>query len=409
MDTELKGLFYLKRNNQNANGLCPVMGRITIGKTMTQFSLKLNADAGLWDTKAGRVNGKSKFAIDTNRRIDKTNLLIHTRYAELKSKQKEVKATEVKCAVQGIAKSQEMLLAYFHNMNEAFSERVGFDRRQSTYLNYIYSYRALGNFIRMKYKIEDIPFRLLTYQFIEDFHFYLRVQRKMRPKTVVKIMTHLGTVIKEAMKQGIILMNPFLGFKAEKTPVVHKTLTRDELEKIMSLELRPNTILSITRDTFIFACFTGLAYIDVKQLTAEEIVTMDDGSQWIMSRRQKTGTPFSVRLMDIPLSIIAKYKTEGNENLLFPSMPKNNNVYNRLNEIARKCEINKSIGFHMGRHTFASLITLSEGVPIETVSRMLGHRDIKTTQIYAELSLDKVAQDMRCLSERIRGQYTLID
>jgi integrase len=258
-------------------------------------------------------------------------------------------------------------------------------------------------------RLMDIPFRLLSYRFIEDFHFYLRVKRKLKPNTVAKPVAYLGTVVREAVKQGIISVYPFSGFKTEKAPAVHKTLTRDELEKIMSLELQPGTTLSISRDTFIFACFTGLAYIDVKQLTAEEIVTMGDGSQWIVSRRQKTGTPFSVRLMDIPLSIIAKYKTAGNGNLLFPSMPKNNNLNNSLNRIAGKCVIKKTIGFHMGRHTFASLITLSEGVPIETVSRMLGHKDIKTTQIYAELSLDKVAQDIKCLSERIKGRYTLID
>jgi integrase len=176
----------------------------------------------------------------------------------------------------------------------------------------------------------------------------------------------------------------------------------------MSLDLPGVSLQTISRDMFIFACFTGMAYTDVKHLKADKTVTMEDGSKWIITQRQKTGTPFSVRLMDIPLSIIDKYKGMATGGELFP-MPKAGRVYYYLNLIARSCGMNKTLSFHMGRHTFASLITLSEGLPIETLCKMLGHKNIKTTQIYAELSLDKIAQEIQRLAERIRGKYLLVD
>jgi integrase len=408
MTTEMKVLFYLKKNQPKANGLCPVMGRITIGKTMAQFSLKMEADADLWDTKAGRMKGKSKFALDINRGIDKTNLLILARYKELKIRQKEVKADELKCAMQGIAKAQDMLLDFCRKMNEALSLRIGIDRKEATLENYEKCFKELQSFLRKKHKLKDIPFRSLTYSFIDGYHYYLRVERTLKPNTASSHTIYLGKAVRDAVKQGLLPTNPFLGFKADKAVIVHKTLTQDELQRIMAVELRAGSSQSISRDIFVLACFTGLSYIDVKNLKMEDIVTMADGSRWIISRRQKTGTSFSVKLMQIPLIVIDKYAPTGGKGLIFPTMPKRTNVYNRLNDVARQCGINKNIGFHAGRHTFASLITLSEGVPIETVSRMLGHRSIKTTQIYAELSLEKVEQDIRRLADRIKNQYTFI-
>ncbi|KAA6317009.1 Tyrosine recombinase XerC [termite gut metagenome] len=164
----------------------------------------------------------------------------------------------------------------------------------------------------------------------------------------------------------------------------------------------------ISRDMFVLACFTGLAYVDIKNLTPEKIVTMENGSKWIQAQRKKTGTPFNVRLMDIPQTIIERYKDSQVSGQLLP-VPSKGVADNALRYIHQKSELKQGLSFHMGRHTFASLITLSEGVPIETVSRMLGDKNIKTTQIYAEVSHDKILQDMKILSGRIAGKYTWID
>lgn len=407
MKEELKVMFYLKKNQAKKSGFSPVMGRITIGKTMAQFSLKLEADADIWDIKAGRMTGKSKIALDINRQIEKTNLLIHARYKEIKENQYSVTALQVKNAVQGIAATQASVLDHFREMNETFRLRIGIDRSESSYMHYQKSYEALQYFLRHKYNLTDIPFKALTYSFIEEYNFHMRVERKFKPSTIAGYIVFLRKVVRNAINQGLIPRDPFFGFEPEAKVVVHKTLTMEELEKIMSINLVPG-FQSISRDMFVFACFTGISYIDIKNLTTDKIVTMEDGSQWIIDKRQKTKAAFSVRLMEIPLLIIDRYKGTGTDNKVFP-MPKMNTVYFSLHSIAKKCKLNKGISFHVGRHTFASLITLSEGVPIETVSRMLGHRDIKTTQIYAELSLDKIAQDIQALATRIEGKYLLID
>jgi integrase len=408
MKADLKVLFYLKRNQKVKSGLSPVMGRISIGRTMAQFSLKLGADASLWDTNAGRMTGKSHQALDVNRRIEHTNLLIHSRYREIKENQGEATAWQVRNAALGMAETQDMVLQHFSKMNETFSQRVGVDRAAGSYKHYQNSYCTLQSFLRGKYQLTDISFRALNYAFIEDYHFYLRVEKKYKPATAKMCIAYLRKVVRDAIRQGILSKDPFFGFKTEKIESVHKSLTSEELEKILSLELPDESTLCISRDMFAFACFTGLCYIDVRQLKAAEIIKEEDGSRWIVSRRQKTGTPFSVRLMDIPLSILERYEGTGSGGSVFP-IPSARRVYDDLKIIAGKCEISKSISFHCGRHTFASLVTLSEGVPIETVSRMLGHKDIKTTQIYAELSLDKIASDIELLAKRIEGKYTLID
>ncbi|MBN9302525.1 MULTISPECIES: site-specific integrase [Dysgonomonas] len=407
MGTTVKVLFYLKKNQTKKSGLSAVMGRITVGKTMVQFSLKVDADAALWDIKVGRMGGKSRSALDINRQIDKINLLIHSRYKEIKENQGSVTALQVKNAIQGIASTGDAVLDQFAKMNETVSLRVGIDRSQSSYDHYRKSYNALRHFLRVKYNLSDIPFKALTYSFIEEYQFHLRIERKFKASTSGGYILYLRKVVRNAINKRIISRDPFYGFEAETAINKHKTLSKEELDQIMTIETPPG-LQSISRDMFVFASFTGMSYIDVKNLTPEKIVTMEDGSKWIMDKRQKTGAPFHVRLMDIPLALIEKYRGQGVDGKLFP-MPCTATVYFSLNAIAKRCDFNKKVSYHQARHTFASLITLSEGVPIETVSRMLGHRDIKTTQIYAELSLDKVAQDIRLLSERIRGKYILID
>ncbi|KAA6338075.1 Tyrosine recombinase XerC [termite gut metagenome] len=407
MATELKVLFYLKKNQLKRNGLSPLMGRITIGKTMCQFSLKLDADAALWDSKAGKMTGKSRFALDVNRQIDRTNVLIHTRYREIESNQNRVTALELKNAIQGIASTQDTLLSCLDEHNKSFFERVGTDRCTSTYNKYLYVYKRLQSFLRHKYNLTDISFKALNYSFIEQFVFYLQVENELKTNTISDTLVTLRRIVKKAINKGVINKDPFLGYELERDKTKHKNLTKEELDKILSVELS-KPAHQISRDMFVLACFTGLAYVDIKNLTPEKIVTMENGSKWIQAQRKKTGTPFNVRLMDIPLTIIERYKDSQASGQLLP-VPSKGVIDNALRYIHRKCELKQGLSFHMGRHTFASLITLSEGVPIETVSRMLGHKNIKTTQIYAEVSHDKILQDMKILSGRIAGKYTWVD
>ncbi len=407
MKVELKILFYLKKNRPKKSGLCPVMGRITTGMSMAQFSLKTDADPRLWDTKAGRMTGKSKLAQEVNRAIDRVNLIIHTRYRELSAVSPAVDACELKNASQGIASTQATVLDSFRRMNAGIEARVGIDYSPAAYSQYLLSCKALEGFIRDKLRLEDIPFRSLAYSHIEDYYQYLLVGRRFSTGTAGIYLAYFKKVVRNAVCQGILPHDPFHGFEARREEAVHKTLTKEELERFMSDEPKARQQKK-SRDIFLFGVFTGLSYIDMKNLSYDEIKTMDDGSRWIVSKRRKTGVGYRVRLLDIPLAIIEKYRGTMTDGKVL-DVPSKMTVHSGLNAIARRQGIPKKLGIHTGRHTFASLITLSEGVPIETVSRMLGHEHIRTTQRYAELSLDKIREDMKTLSERIAGKFALVE
>lgn len=403
MKTKLKVMLYLKKKKE---GLSPVMGRIQVGKTMSQFSLKLKADANLWDTKAGRMIGKSTLSQTINREINRVNLIIHARYKELLSIHLEVDAHDLKNATQGIASFQDTVLDHFRQMKETIAQRVGIDYSEAALGQYTISYNALESYIQEKLNLNDIPFKSLTFSFIEEYYQYLRVDKKLSIGTSRTYLIYFRKVVINAVNQGILFRDPFYGFEAKKAEVVHKSLTKEELDKFMSVEPSVKQ-QKRTKDLFLFACFTGISYVDMKNLKYDDIKTAEDGSQWIISRRQKTKVKYQVRLLDIPLAIIDKYRGQRTDGKVF-TVPQKMTVHCGLNAMAKKCGITKKMGIHQSRHTFASLITLSEGVPIETVSRMLGHEHISTTQRYAELSLDKIAEDMKSLSNRIADKFTFV-
>jgi len=407
MTNELKVLFYLKKNQEKKNGLCAVMGRIHVGKTMAQFSLKIDADTKLWDAKAGRLKGKSVFANEANKQIEKINLLIYTRYNEAIRLGRTFTATDLKVVVQGVAKAQESLCAYLGNMNDKLAARVGKDRALGTLTSYKYYHALLIEYLQTKYKLDDISFKALNYSFIEDYVHFLRVTRKLAVRTTINAVSRLREAISEAIDEGIIGRDPFFSFELESPVTKHRNISREDLEKIMAAEFKNGTT-AITRDLFVFSTFCGLAYIDVKNLTYDNIVKQEDGSSWIMTHRQKTGSASNIRLMEIPLALIEKYRNNRTQGKVFP-VPIYHTVLNHLKKIDKQCGLQRNLSYHMSRHTFASLITLSEGVPIETVSKMLGHQDITTTQTYAEVSMDKILKDILALSEKINGKYILVN
>lgn len=404
MNGELKVLFFLKKNQTKKNGLCPVMGRISIGRTMAQFGAKLEADASKWNPKAGRMDGKSHHALEVNRKIDKINLRINSHYKELLQNKGRVSAEEVKNAFQGIASTQETLLKVFTEHNETFRKRVGIDREATTYKKYCNAYNHLSKFLQKKYNVRDMSFKQLTYAFIEAYDFHLRVTLKMKPNSILRNILPLRKMVRFAVNKGYISADPFAPYKPERGKSVHRFLTMEDLKKIMSTDFHSH-FRNLTRDMFVFASFTGMAYSDMRKLTVKELVTTDDGNKWIVTARKKTGTVSRIRLLDIPIRIIEKYEKERISEKVFP-MPNYTTADINLKRIAEICEIETNVTFHMGRHFFASQVCLSQGVPIETVSRMLGHKDIHTTQIYATVSNDKINSDMKKLSSRIAGKFS---
>ena len=401
----LKVSFYLKKN-VSRKGLNPVMGRITVGKSdMAQFSCKLEADPSLWDAHAGRISGKSHHAQKVNREIDKINVTVNARYKDIVSKRGKATANDVKNDYQGIAASQETLLKVFHEHNEAFEKRVGVNRAKRTLWNYQIACSHLENFIKSKYRVSDVSFRQLDYSFIENYDYYLRIDCKMMPNTVLHKMICLNKMVRLAIRKGIISHNPFAGYVAERPKTCQRYVPVEELEKLKKTPLKSNA-LNVTRDMFLFSCFTGLSYIDLFNLTYRQILKGDDNMQWLSISRRKNDNDCQIPLLKEALQLIEKYKGTGSGDRVFP-MKSCSLMNTQLKKIASLCGIERHLTFHMSRHTFATETCLSQGVPIGTVGKMMGHKKLDTTEGYAKVTDRKVNEDAEILSKNICGKYVL--
>ncbi len=405
--TEVKVNFYLKRNEEKQDGTIPVLGRIRIGKSMVQFSAKVSVSVSLWDTKSGRATGKSKAALSINASLNKICVAVHSGYRDLLVKKENVSAQDVKNAFQGIASEQDTLVKYYEAHNEQFLKNVGVNRCMETYKRYGISLNHLKRFMRKKYNISDISFQALTPSFIADYDYYLRVELRFAPQTIVNTIGQLRRIVKIAINNGLLRNDPFIDYEFITSPIVPKSLTSAELKKLMKAKLsRPN--LNFIRDMFLFSSFTGIAFSDMRNLTEQNLSIAEDAVQWIHLKRKKTGTPCHIPLLEIPLQLIEKYRGLAKDGKLFPMIScSKTNIY--LKRIATECDIDKRVTFHMARHCYASVVTLSQGVPLETVAELLGHRDWRATRIYAQVSNEKISEDMRHLNKRLSGKFHLAE
>ena len=263
------------------------------------------------------------------------------------------------------------------------------------------SLKHTKNFLLWKYNISDISIEKIDYSFIMEYEFYLRSVRKCANNTAVKYIKNFHKIINICLANGWLTKDPFANYKSKVKEVIREYLTEREIQDLMEKELVSDR-LELVRDIFIFSCFTGLAYIDVKQLSNDNIVLGIDGDKWINKNRQKTDTSSRIPILPTAQFIIDKYANHPvcvNEDKLLPIFS-NQKMNAYLKEIATVCGINKELTFHIARHTFATTVTLSNGVPIETVSKMLGHTNLKTTQHYAKILDKKISEDMKILKDK---------
>ena len=401
MRSTFKVLFYLKRNNPKPDGTVPVMGRITIDGTISQFSCKMTVPPNLWDTKAGRLTGKSTLAVKTNLALDKIRVDINRHYQEVMQTDGFVTADKVKNAYLGLGVKQDTFLALFANHNQEFSRKVGYNRSKASYQNYCTIYKHMESYIRHEYKRDDVYLKELNLAFFNSFEHYLRTERNCCTNTIWNYMIGVKHIVAIARNSGQITINPFAGYLIKPEPTNRGFLTKEELNSLVNAEMK-NAQYELVRDLFVFSVFTGLSYSDVKNLTKDHLKTSFDGHLWIITRRQKTNTDSSIRLLEVPKRIIEKYKGYTRDNRLFP-VPGNGTCNTILKKIGKQCGIKTKLTYHVSRHTMATTITLSQGVPIETVSKMLGHTNIKTTQIYAKITKEKISQDMEILSHKLES------
>lgn len=381
MRSTFKVLFYVKKGSEKSNGNLPLICRITVDDEIKQFSCKMDIPLRLWDVKNNRTSGKSVEAQKINIAIDQIRMEVNRRYQELTQTDGYVTAAKLKDTYLGIGVKQETLLKLFEQHNCEFAKKVGHSRAQDTFQRYKTVYKHLCEFLPHTYKRNDIPLKELNLTFINDFEFFLRTEKKCRTNTIWGYMIVLKHIVSIARNDGRLPFNPFAGYINSPESVDRGYVTKEEIYTMMNTEM-PNKTHELVRDLFLFSTFKGLAYSDVRNLTNDNLQTFFDGNLWIITRKKKTNTESNIRLLDVPLKIIEKYKGMASDNKVFP-MPSNTTYNKILKAIAELCGIKTHLTYHVARHSAATTILLSNGVPIETVSRLLGHTNIKTTQIYA--------------------------
>ena len=391
---KFKVLLYLKKSGLDKSGKAPIMGRITVNRTMAQFGCKLSCTPELWNPRESRLNGKSKEAVETNTRIEKLLLAVNAAFDSLVSRKAGFDAIDVKDLFQGSMETQMTLMKMTDVVCDDIKARIGIDRAKSTYPGYHYMRLALREFIETKYKVKDLAFGQLTEQFIHDYQAFAMEEKGYAIDTVRHHLAVLKKICRLAYKKGYSEKCHFQHFalpkQSERTP---RALSRESFEQIRDVEIpayRKSHMLA--RDLFLFACYTGVSYADVVSITNENLYTDEDGALWLKYRRKKNELRASVKLLPEAIALINKYSSEDRETL-FPLL-RWPNLRRHMKALAALAGIKDDLCYHQARHSFASLITLEAGVPIETISRMLGHSDISTTQVYARVSQKKLFEDM---------------
>lgn len=344
-----KVLFYVKRQSEKS-GQVPVMGRITINGTMSQFSCKLTVRSSLWDAKANKAAGRSLESQRINEKLENIKTNIGKQYQRLCDRDSYVTAEKVRNAFLGMGDDCRLLLQTFDEYLAGFLKRVGKDRTYSSYNDYRKRRNRLASFLEYEYHVKDISFKELKRDFIEKFVVYLSSVQGMRSGTIHSTLKKLKLMTYTAYKNGWIAVDPFAGFHVRPKYAERRYLSASELQAVMDVEL-PNYRTGINRDAFVFCAFTGLSYSDIAKLTHADIHTDDNGDYWIIDKRQKTGTQFRVKLLPIAEMLYKRYKdTYRTGEKVFPLKGTYKTLNMSLRHVARHAGLSFNPTMHMARH-----------------------------------------------------------
>ncbi len=407
MNNVFKVFFYPRKNYVNKNGEVGIRVFLSLNGDRTQFASELTIPLEMWDDEENRAFGKSSKAKVINNKLDDIEATLKFHYRELTRHDLFITVHQVRDAFLGVTVKIHMLLEVFKEHNEELSKRLGKDISSCAIAKYKRTSERLTDFIKSQFKKSDIPLKQINYGFINSFDNYLTSVWDCGTNTKVKYLQHLKRITTLAKNNGWIQADPFVNFKIKRKKSDRGYLMQEELMVIMQKKFTIRRLEHV-RDIFVFSCFTGLSYIDVKKLKGNHIKNSFDGNLWIKKKREKTGIQSDILLLDIPKMILDKYKGMMPEDLLLPVIS-NQRLNAYLKEIADLCGIEKNLTFHLARHTFATTITLAKGVPMETVSKMLGHTSLKTTQIYARITDQKIGYDMQELSKKLQSMDKALD
>ena len=399
MKSTFKVLFFLKRNAQRKDGCMPIIARITIDGKVAQFNTKLEVAPSFWSVTQGKALGRTAEVVQLNGMLDSIRASVYNHYHTLQERDSHITSEKIKNAFLGINETHTTILEIFTKHNAETKKLVGINKSYCTYKKYELSMRRVQEFLRCCYNISDIALRDITLSFIRDYELFLPTNCALSNNVAAKMIQYLKKMVTLARNTGIIHADPFVNYHIKVNRVDRGYLDQHEMIAIMQKKITLKRLEQV-RDVFIFSCFTGLSFVDVRNLKSTHIRENFDGNIWIMTKRQKTDNPVNIRLLDVPKRIVEKYHGKLPFDAILPTMS-NQKMNCYLKELADICGIIKNLTFHMARHTFATTTTLANGVPIETVSKMLGHTNIKTTQIYARITDHKLSNDMDMLSGKL--------
>lgn len=402
MKHKMSILFYVKSSKASKNGLFPIYQRITINGTRIELSTSKFVEKSKWNASAGKIKGTNEEARLINSHLDILRSKVYETENWMINNNQDINAQTFKNKFLGIEEKQRQLILIFEDHNKRMKKLVGKEFSINTYKRYETALNHTKEFLKYQYNLNDISIKQVDITFINDFDFYLRNSKNCNNNSTIKYIRNFGKIVKQCYVNGWIEKDPFLKYKGKVKEIERSYLTENEIKSLINKEFRIKR-LELVRDMFVFSCFTGLAFIDVYNLTKSNIIIGIDGEKWISTHRQKTESTSKIPILPVTQMIIDKYKNHpqsNNEERLLPILS-NQKMNAYLKEIACVCGIEKDLTFHIARHTFATTVTLTNGVPIESVSKMLGHKNLRTTQHYAKILDRKVSEDMALLKQKL--------
>lgn len=401
------GIVFYLRKYKGKDGKAPLYVRITVDGKRSDIALKRKIPLKNWNDAKGKAKGTSEEILNLNTFLERIRGRLTECYNELQLEKEYITAEAIKNKFLGVEEEEHSLL----NLIDYHNTEMNNVLEWGTLKNYYTTRKYIEKFLKQKMKKSDIFLSRLNYKFLMDFQKFLREyqptdhQRPCRQNTIMKHTERLRKVVNMAIKYEWLDKDPFASFKPKFIRNVREFLTSEELNAIETKKFTIDRIDQV-RDIFVFSCYTGLSYIDVSKLTTENISLGIDKNQWLYTSRKKTEQPVKIPLLPKALEIIEKYKDHPKvveSGKLLP-IYSNQRLNSYLKEIADLCGIKKNLTFHIARHTFATTVTLTNGVPIETVSRLLGHANLRTTQIYAKVVEQKLGEDMDLLKNKLSSK-----
>ncbi len=393
---DIRFLFFCRTTVTNKAGLNPIVLRVTYRGERTDIFTGLHCANNLWNNDTQRVSGNTRQSLAINKNLDDILHRCRERFEALKYSGRSFTLDEYVMKIKGDDNAPETILDYMNLKIAEMDGRVGIDITQATLQKYCRCIKHLKEFLMLRYKNKDISITSVDSVMLMDFFYFLRTNKKNSHNTSVNYIKALKTVMMPAIKNRILNNDPFYGLKIAPKVVMRGYLTIEEinqLEQLKDLHYGEEQ----ARDIFLFSCYTGMAYIDVQQFSRKHLIREADGSYCIHKARQKTGVISIIPLLPPAQRILESYSPTGDVLDFEWNVISNQKINEHLKGIREKAGISQNLFFHLARHTFATTITLSNGIPLETVSKMLGHSDIKMTQRYAKISGYKIKEDMKRL------------